>query len=78
MKELREKIADSFRRLDKLVIIAGILCSVLSVVMLHSIHVNEVLDIGVDDAVTQAIAAAVGIVCMIVAASVDFHRATKL
>ncbi len=78
MRELKEKIADYFREIDKTMILAAVLCSVLSVVLLNSIYVNEVLDIGADDAVTQAIAAGIGFASMITLSLIDFHKLTKL
>lgn len=78
MKELREQIADYFRRLDKTLILAAAACSVLSVVLLYSIDVNGVLDIGIDDSVTQGIAAGIGFAAMLTLAALDFHKITKL
>lgn len=78
MKELREQIADYFRRLDKTLILAALVCSVLSVVLLNSIYVNNVLDIGADDSITQAAAAGIGFVAMVTVSALDFHKFTKL
>lgn len=78
MNELKEKLSDYFTRLDKLLILAAILCSALSVIMLHSINANGVLNIGVDDSITQAVAACLGLVAMFVTASIDFHKLSKL
>ena len=78
MKELREHIADYFRGLDKTLILAAVLCSVLSVVLLNSIYVNKVLDIGADDSTTQGVAAGIGFAAMLIIAALDFHKITKL
>lgn len=78
MKELREKLSEYYRQLDKLMIICALLCSVLSVMLLYSIHANGVLDIGFDDSITQGIAAGLGVLAMFIAASIDFHKLSKL
>ncbi len=78
MKALRENIADYFRRLDKTLILAAAACSILSVVLLNSIYANGVLDIGTDDAVTQAAAAGIGFIAMLIVAALDFHKITRL
>ena len=78
MKEFREQLADYFRRLDKTLILAALACSVLSVVLLNSIYVNDVLDIGADDGITQAVAAVIGFAAMITVSVLDFHKFTKL
>ncbi|MBQ8514683.1 MAG: FtsW/RodA/SpoVE family cell cycle protein [Ruminococcus sp.] len=78
MKEFREQLADYFRRLDKTLILAALACSVLSVVLLNSIYVNDVLDIGADDGITQAVAAVIGFAAMITVSALDFHKFTKL
>ncbi len=78
MKELQEKLWEYFHRLDKYLIVAAMLCSVLSVVMLHSINANGVLNIGVDDSYTQAAAACLGAAAMLTAAAIDFHKIARL
>ncbi len=78
MKELRENILEYLRSLDKLIILGAVLCSVLSVVLLHSIYVNNVHDIGADDFITQAAAAIVGFAAMLIIAAVDFHKIARL
>ncbi len=77
MKELRERLSVFYRRLDKLIIIGAVLCSVLSVLLLHSIQANGVLDIGYDDCITQAVAAGLGIIAIFAAAAIDFHKLSK-
>lgn len=78
MKELRENILEYLRGLDKLVVLGAALCSVLSVVLLHSIYTNQVLDIGADDYITQAAAAGVGFAAMLIVAAIDFHKLARL
>ncbi len=78
MNELKEKLSDYFTGLDKLLILAAILCSALSVVMLHSINANGVLSIGADDSITQAAAACLGLAAMLITAAIDFHKLSKL
>ncbi|MGN0584054.1 MAG: FtsW/RodA/SpoVE family cell cycle protein [Ruminococcus sp.] len=78
MKELREKLSEYYRQLDKLIILGAVLCSVLSVVLLHSIQANGVLDIGFDDSITQAVAVCIGLTAMLVLAAIDFHKLAKL
>lgn len=78
MNELRESLSLYFKRLDKLMIICAVLCSVLSVVMLHSIQANGVLEIGYDDCITQGVAAGIGAIAMLITASIDFHKLSKI
>jgi rod shape determining protein RodA len=78
MKEFREQFAVYFHRLDKTLILSALLCSVLSIVLLYSINENGVLDIGIDDCITQAVAAGVGLIVMCSLAALDFHRLTRL
>lgn len=77
MKELRERLSEFYRQLDKLIILGAVLCSVLSVLLLHSIHANGVLDIGFDDSVTQGIAAGLGFIAMLITSAIDFHKLSK-
>lgn len=77
MKELREKLSDFYRQLDKLMILCAVLCSAFSVLLLHSIQANGVLDIGFDDSITQGIAAGLGIIAMLTTAAIDFHKLSK-
>lgn len=78
MKELRENILEYLRGIDKLMIFGAALCSVLSIVLLHSIYTNKVLDIGADDYVTQTAAAAIGFAAMLIVAAIDFHKLARL
>ncbi len=78
MNELRESLSLYIKRLDKLMILCAVLCSALSVILLHSIQSNGVLEIGFDDCITQGVAAVLGIVAMLVTASIDFHRLSKI
>ncbi len=78
MKELRENISEYFRSLDKIVILGAVLCSALSVVLLHSIHANGILDIGADDYITQLAAACMGFIAMLVVAAIDFHKLARI
>lgn len=68
-----------WRRLDKSLILAALLCSGLSIVLLYSIWQNSISSAVDDDQYrTQLIASAVGAACVLILAAIDYHKIVRL
>lgn len=68
-----------FRRLDKTLIIAALLCSALSILLLYSIWQNHILSsVGASYYRTQLFSCALGIVCIFILSAIDYHKIARL
>ncbi len=78
MKKALTILYHYFKKLDKLLFIAGLISSALSVVLIYSIYKN-----GVSSSVysstykTQIIAAALGVICAVILSLIDYNKLAK-
>ncbi len=68
-----------WRRLDKSLILAALLCSVLSILLLYSIWQNHISDaVNASQYRTQMFSCLLGVFCLLVLSVVDYRKITKL
>lgn len=68
-----------WRRLDKSLLFAALLCSVLSTLLLYSIWQNDIIStVGASYYRTQLLSCVLGILCVLVLAIVDYHKIVRL
>ena len=79
MKQIGQYLAIYFKKLDKWLVIALLLCSSLSVLLLYSIFRTGILSsVGASYYRTQLFASILGIVIMLILALVDYHNIVRL
>ena len=79
MKQIGQYLAIYFKKLDKWLVIALLLCSSLSVLLLYSIFRTGILSsVGASYYRTQLFASILGIVIMLILALVDYHKIVRL
>lgn len=68
-----------WRRLDKSLILAALLCSALSIVLLYSIWQNHIISsVGSSYYRTQLLSCGLGMVCLLVLSAIDYHKLVRL
>lgn len=68
-----------WKRLDKTLILAAILCSAISTILLYSIWKNEILSsVGSSYYQTQLISCILGVICLLILAAADYQKFIKL
>ena len=79
MKTVLQAVAQYWKKLDKPLLFAAMLCSALSVVLLYSIYVNHTLsEIDDDDYIIQLVAVGIGVLSVLVLAAIDYHKIARL
>ncbi len=79
MKKLFHTLQKYVRATDKMLLLAAIVCSAVSCLMLHSIAANQLLDkVGFGAFRTQLIASCLGLVIFIILSFVDYNRIIRL
>ena len=79
MKTVLQAVARYWKKLDKPLLFAAMLCSALSVVLLYSIYVNHTLsEIDDDDYIIQLVAVGIGVLSVLVLAAIDYHKIARL
>ncbi len=79
MKKLFHTLQKYFRATDKMLLMAALLCSAVSCLMLHSIATNQLLDkVGYGTFRTQLIASVLGLIVFIILSFVDYNRIIRL
>lgn len=78
MNKIANRLLKYFRKLDKRLLIAVTLCSAISVLLLYSMHVNKLNDLGSSYYITQLVATFLGIGVCIIVSSIDYHHLVKL
>lgn len=73
-----KKFPEFFRKLDKGLLMAVIICSVLSVMMLYSLYSNEIKGLDSSYYITQLISLLLGIAACLFVASLDYHTLSRL
>ena len=78
MKSVLQAVARYWRKLDKPLLFASLLCSILSVLLLYSIYTNHVLaEIDDDDYIVQCIAVGIGVASVLILAAIDYHKIAR-
>ena len=68
-----------WRRLDKPLILAALLCSVLSIILLYSIWQNHIISsVGSSYYRTQLLSCGLGLACLLVLSAIDYHKLVRL
>lgn len=68
-----------WRRLDKPLILAALLCSLLSIILLYSIWQNHIISsVGASYYRTQLLSCGLGMVCLLVLSAIDYHKIVRL
>lgn len=79
MKTVLQAVAQYWKKLDKPLLFAAMLCSALSVVLLYSIYINHTLsEIDDDDYIIQLVAVGIGVLSVLVLAAIDYHKIARL
>lgn len=79
MKTVLQAAAQYWKKLDKPMLLAAMLCSALSVVLLYSIYVNHTLsEIDNDDYLIQLTAVGIGVLSVLILAVIDYHKIARL
>lgn len=79
MKTVLQAAAQYWKKLDKPLLLAAMLCSALSVVLLYSIYVNHTLsEIDNDDYLIQLTAVGIGVLSVLILAVIDYHKIARL
>ena len=79
MKTVLQAVARYWKKLDKPLLFAAMLCSALSVVLLYSIYINHTLsEIDDDDYIIQLVAVGIGVLSVLVLAAIDYHKIARL
>ncbi len=78
MKSVLQAVARYWRKLDKSLLLAALLCSTLSVLLLYSIYANHVLaEIDDDDYIVQLMAVGIGVCSVLILAAIDYHKIAR-
>ncbi len=78
MKSVLQAVARYWRKLDKSLLLAALLCSTLSVLLLYSIYANHVLaEIDDDDYIVQLMAVGIGVCAVLILAAIDYHKIAR-
>lgn len=78
MKSVLQAVARYWKKLDKPLLFAALLCSILSVLLLYSIYANHVLaEIDDDDYIVQCVAVGIGILSVLILAAIDYHKIAR-
>ncbi len=78
MNTIANRLLKYFKKLDKGLLMAVTLCSAISVLLLYSMHVNKLNDLGSSYYITQLVATFLGIGVCIIVSSIDYHHLVKL
>ena len=78
MNKIANRLLKYFKKLDKGLLMAVTLCSAISVLLLYSMHVNKLNDLGSSYYITQLVATFLGIGVCIIVSSIDYHHLVKL
>lgn len=73
-----KKLPEYFRKLDKGLFIAVIICSVLSVVLLFSLHTNGINELDSSYYITQLVSLVLGIAACLFVSTIDYHTISRL
>lgn len=77
MKSVLQAVARYWRKLDKSLLLAALLCSTLSVLLLYSIYANHVLAEIDDDYIVQLMAVGIGVCAVLILAAIDYHKIAR-
>lgn len=79
MKSAFKDLIKQHRRLDYGLLLAVVICSAISVVLIYSIHENKVLEkVGASYYKTQLVSAALGIFVAVIISMIDYKKLAKL
>ena len=73
-----KKFPEFFRKLDKGLLIAVVICSALSVILLFSLYSNEINGLDSSYYITQLVSLVLGIGACLFVASIDYHTLSRL
>ncbi len=78
MKAVLQAVARYWKKLDKSLLFAALLCSIFSVLLLYSIYANHALaEIDDDDYIVQLIAVGIGTLSVLILAAIDYHKIAR-
>jgi rod shape determining protein RodA len=78
MKTILRAVARYWKKMDKPLLVACLLLSALSVLMIDSIYVNQLLsNVDGDDAPVQLLAVGLGVIAVLILAAVDYHKIAR-